>query len=107
MAIGEAKATAAVVVEGGDIAPTGRIRLIDENAVIYRIRVFVENNPGLCWFEHCCWLEVLKVLREKIVHALGRVIRRRAKSSEERIHGYAPKPGLPPGCDLAGTEKYI
>src|SRR5436190_8516440 len=107
MAIGEAKATATVVVGGGDISPVESAGFVDENAVIYRVGVLVENDPGLPWFEHGGCLEVLKVLRKKPVQALGSGIRRRTEASEKGIHGDAPKPALPPCSYLAWTEKRI
>ena len=101
MAIGKSEPAGGIVVRRRNILPSRRFEIVEEKAVIYGIRMLIQDEPGLGRFWYGSLFQVLEVLREKLVKALGGRIIAWTKTPKNRIHRNAAQPRyIAGGADL-------
>ena len=86
MSVREGESAGAVVIGGGNVLPGPGARVIDEEAVVNRVRMFIQNQPCLGRAWHLGLLEVLLILLEAPITALGSGIVANTEPAEDRIH---------------------
>src|SRR5437016_13831382 len=107
MAVGESKTASAIVIGSRNILPVRRSWIIDEVAVIDRVRMFIKEQPRLGGSRHLRLDEILLVLREAPVHTMRRIIVGATEKAENRVHGKAAVTLRPSRGSLLGAEVIV
>src|SRR5207244_1195365 len=93
----------------GDVLPGTSARVIDEEAVINRVGMFIEEKPRLGRFGDLSLLQVLLVLLKAPIKAprSGIIIGNASETAKDRIHGEAAITARVTGRPLSGTEVIV